>query len=112
MGRAALVLGIISIIISFVPLCGIIAFLPALIGIILAVVDLALKNKKYKSKSVSIAGLILSSLSIVIMLLWFFFLGIAVKSGKIQKKLEDLNNQIQLEIENETNKIDSNSYDF
>ena len=45
MGIAALVLGIVSIIIAFVPFCGIIAFLPALVGLILGIIDLVIKNK-------------------------------------------------------------------
>ena len=46
MGIAALVLGIVSIIIAFVPFCGIIAFLPALVGLILGIIDLVIKNKQ------------------------------------------------------------------
>ena len=50
MGIAALVLGIISIISSLIPGCGfIIALLPALIGLILGIVDVV-KNQKVENQ--------------------------------------------------------------
>lgn len=101
MGIAALVLGIISIIISFVPFCGSIAFLPALIGLILGVIDLVVKSRIKQSKGASIAGVILSALAIVIMVLWFFVLGMAISSDEIQEEFEKLGDEIQVEIDNE-----------
>lgn len=83
MGVAALVLGIVSIIIAFIPFCGSIAFIPAVIGLILGIVDLVKKNKAPKEgeetpkKGMSIAGIILSALAIVIIWFWLFVLGTA-----------------------------------
>lgn len=63
---AALVLGIIAFIVSFIPGCGlIIGIIPAIVGLILGIVALAKKKEK---KGMSIAGLILSALSILIMI--------------------------------------------
>lgn len=101
MGIAALVLGIISIIISLVPLCGIIAFLPALVGVILGIIDLVIKRKASINKSVSITGVILSLFSIVIIVLWFLVFGVALSSGKLQEEFEKLGEKIQVEIDNE-----------
>ena len=105
MGIAALILGIISIIVSFVPFCGIIAFLPAMVGLILGIVDLVLKSRQNQSKGTSIAGVILSSLAIVIMIFWFFILGMAASSEpeKVQDILKNLGDDIQVEIEKENN---------
>lgn len=102
MGIAALILGIISIIIAFVPFCGMIAFFPAIIGLILGIVDLVLKSKAQQSKGVSIAGVILSSLSIVIMIFWFFVFGAAVNTQEFQNEFEKIGDEIQQEIENDT----------
>ena len=77
MGVAALVLGIISIIIGFIPLCGSIALLPAIIGLILGIVDVVLKSKKGEPKGVSIAGLILSAIAIAFIVFWVFVFGAA-----------------------------------
>jgi hypothetical protein len=101
MGIASLVLGIISTIISLVPICGIIAVLPALVGIILGFIDLIVKRKKQKTKGVSITGVLLSFFSIVIIVVWFLMLGLALKSGKLQESFEKLGKEIQLEIDNE-----------
>lgn len=116
MGIAALVLGIISIIVAFVPFCGIIAFLPAVVGLILGIVDLAVKSRAKQSKGASIAGIILSTLSIVIMFLWFFVFGMALSSGEVQKEFEKLGDEIQVEIDNEIkntiDELDEEIYDF
>lgn len=80
MGIAALVLGIISIIIGFIPLCGSIALFPAIIGLILGIVDVVLKSKKGEKKGVSIAGLVLSAIAIVIITFWVFIFGVAVSN--------------------------------
>lgn len=101
MGIAALVLGIISIIIAFVPFCGIIAFLPAIVGLILGVIDLVIKSRAKQSKGASIAGVILSTLAIVIMVFWFFVFGMALSSGEIQEEFEKLGDELQVEIDNE-----------
>ncbi len=75
MGVAALVLGIISILIAIIPFCGAIAFLPALIGLILGIVDTVIKAKAGKKKGISIAGLVLSALAVVLIFFWIFVLG-------------------------------------
>lgn len=78
MGVAALVLGIISIIIGFVPFCGVIAFFPALIGLILGIIDLVQKSKKSEPKGMAIAGVILTGIAIIIIALWIFVFGAIV----------------------------------
>lgn len=108
MGIVALVLGIVSIIIAFVPFCGIIAFLPALVGLILGIVDLVIKNKQNQNKGKSIAGVILSSIAIVIMVFWFFVFGMALSSDDIQREFKNFNDEIQQEIDNEQNGITLN----
>ncbi len=70
MGVASLVLGIISLIIGFVPFCGIIALLPAIIGLILGIIDIVKKTKSGMKKGQSIAGLILSAIAIVVIIFW------------------------------------------
>lgn len=88
MGIAALILGIISIIVGFIPLCGAIAFVPALIGLILGIVDTVQKSKKGEKKGISIAGIILSSIAIVIISVYLFLFGNAV-SNIDQNELQD-----------------------
>ncbi|MBQ1444395.1 MAG: DUF4190 domain-containing protein [Renibacterium sp.] len=63
LATAALVLGIVSIVVAFIPVINQIVFLVALVGIILAIIALV---KKAKGKSKAIAGLILSVLGAII----------------------------------------------
>ena len=73
MSIAALVLGIIAFIISFMPVIGLIAIFPAITSIVLAIVDLV---KKSKTKGLSITGLILSGLSLIIMVVSFIIVSV------------------------------------
>lgn len=77
MGIAALILGIISLIIGFIPLCGSIALVPAIIGLILGIVDTVLKKKKDEKIAISVTGLVLSAISIVVIIFWVFVFGVA-----------------------------------
>mgnify|MGYP007000577565 CR=1 FL=1 len=77
MGIAALVLGIISLIIGFIPLCGSIALLPAIIGLILGIVDTVQKKKKGEKIAVSVTGLVLSAIAVVVIIFWVFVFGVA-----------------------------------
>lgn len=94
MGVAALVLGIISIIIGFIPLCGSIALLPAIIGLILGIVDTIQKSKKGEKKGVSIAGLVLSAIAVAVIIFWVFIFSAAlsnVDANELDNALTSLN---------------------
>lgn len=73
MDVASLVLGIISIVLGFIPLCGAIAFIPALVGLILGIIVLVKKSKDPQApKGMSIAGVALNSLAILFIFFWIF----------------------------------------
>lgn len=102
MGIAALILGIVSIIIGFIPLCGAIALLPALIGLILGIVDIVKKSKSNESKAMGITGTVLSALAMVIIFFWVFVFGATVSSSEFQ-------DEFQRQLQNEINNLDSNN---
>ncbi len=81
MGIAALILGIISILIGFIPLCGSIALVPAIIGLILGIVDTVTKRKRGEKIAISVAGLVLSAIAIVIIVFWVFIFGVIISSA-------------------------------
>ncbi len=62
MGIASLILGIVSIILIFVPFIWLISVVTAIVGLILGIISLAKKENKGKS----IAGIILSALTILL----------------------------------------------
>jgi len=74
MDIASMVLGIISAILAFVPVCNYAALLPAGIGLILGIVDLAIKSKREQSVGMAVAGVVLNVVAIVIIVLWTFVL--------------------------------------
>ena len=85
MGIAALILGIISLIIGFIPLCGSIALVPAIIGLILGIVDTVQKHKKDEKIGISVAGLVLSAISIIVIIFWVFIFGVAVSNADLNE---------------------------
>lgn len=70
MGIAALIIGLLSVILSVVlgpfPGIGLIALVPAVAGLILGIVDIAAKKKKGLSIGIGVAGLVLSAVAILI----------------------------------------------
>lgn len=78
MGVASLVLGIVTLIISFIPFCNTVAFLPSVIGLILGIVDIVKKNKAGEPKGIAIAGVVLCTIALVVFIVWSFFLGAAM----------------------------------
>lgn len=70
---ASLILGIISIILSLIPFIGIVAYLPAIIGVILGIVALATRKSRGKTnKAMPIIGIITSVIGMVLVLVMFF----------------------------------------
>lgn len=94
MGVAALVLGIVSIIIGFIPFCGAIALLPAIIGVILGIIDIVSKKKKQESIGMSVTGLILSAIAVIVILFWVFIFGVAVSTADMNELTNSLQNSI------------------
>ncbi len=79
-GIGGLVLGIVSLLLGFIPFFGFLALVPAPFGIISSIVGLVVKNKK---RGLAITGLILSILAIVVGLMMSLGLMIALSGGGI-----------------------------
>ncbi len=92
MGAASLVIGVIAIIASFFPLCGTWALLPAIVGLVLGIVEVVNKSKKGEPKGMGIAGIVLNPLAIIIIILWWVVVGAAATQG-VQQSLQ-LQNQL------------------
>ena len=80
MGVASLVLGIISLLTSWIPFVCFFAFILAVIGLILGIVDSVKKSKANdRKKGISIAGLIISAIAIpIIIIMSFVSIGILI----------------------------------
>lgn len=96
MGVAALVLGIISLIMSFIPVVGIFFSLLAIVSIILGIVSLCKKQDKGKS----IAGIITSSIAIIITIFYLFVIGgiiEGISDGTLIQKAEEVTREFESE---------------
>ena len=101
LGIAGLVLGILSLILSFVPCIGMYAILPGLVALVLSIVSMIQAKKGGASNGLAIGGLICSIIAIAIAIWWIFAVSKVADSGS--KTLEILN-----EMEKNT-KINSDS---
>jgi len=92
MGIASMVIGIIAIILAFIPFCGFIFLIPAVIALILGIVDVAVKAKRNLPKGCGVAGIVLNSVAIIIIVLYtlVFSAGAAASSPEIREKAHDL----------------------
>ncbi len=99
MGVAALVLGIVSVVFSFIPFCGTWAIIPAIVGLVLGIIDWVKKNKAGEAKGKAIAGTICSGVAVIIILVWWLVFGLAA-------------NKAAKEISNSWNDIDWNDVDW
>lgn len=97
MGVAALVLGIVSLVISFIPLCGTWALIPAIVGVVLGIVDWVKKKKEDAPKGKAIAGTICSGIAIIVIVAWWLLFGIAANEAS-----KELNRVIETTDWNET----------
>ena len=94
MAVASLVLGIISLIVGFIPFCGIIALIPALIALILGIVAIVINKKKGEKIGMAVAGTILSAIAVIVIFFWYVVAGALVASvdtNELNSFLTELN---------------------
>ena len=86
MGVASLVLGIVSVIVGFIPLCGTWAIIPAIVGLVLGIIDWSKKQKANEPKGKAIAGTICSGVAIIVIVTWWMLFGAAagIASNELQ----------------------------
>ncbi len=71
MGLISFILGIISLILSFLPITHFLSILPAIIGLILGVTDLIYSRKKEEYKrGFSISGIVLCTIALAFSIIW------------------------------------------
>ena len=88
MGIAALVIGVISLIIGFIPACGIVALVPAIVGLILGVVHFSKQGKASQPRGIGIAAIVLNVAAIAIIGIW---VGVLAGSAEFTVETSDAN---------------------
>ena len=81
MGTASLVIGIIAIIFGFIPVVNYFVLLPAILGLILGIIDISIKVKQNKPKSESICGVVLNGLAIFVIAAWTIAIALMISSS-------------------------------
>lgn len=77
MDIASLVLGIVSLLFSFIPYCNYFMIIPAIVGLILGIIDVSQKSKLEMPKGIGITGIILNALALlIIIVVGIFFMAI------------------------------------
>lgn len=79
-----MIIGIISLVIAFIPMCGFWAAAPAMVGLILGIIDLVLKTKRKQPRGKAIVGVILNPLAIIAIVAWFMLAGYGFEMGADQ----------------------------
>lgn len=102
LGIAGLVLGIIAILICFIPCVGVLAIVPGLVGVTLSAIAYNQAVKGNGARGIIIAALVISILGSSVALLQ----GLGFSYLKNNKR--DIFNKIEHRIEEETGKIDEN----
>lgn len=83
MDTASLVIGIISVIIGFIPCIQVFVFLPALVGLILGVVSFIRKRQVEEPTGTALAGMILNAIPLLVMTALAIFVGIGADASTI-----------------------------
>lgn len=98
-GVAALVLGILALLIAFIPCVGMLALIPGVIGIVFAIVGLNQAAQANASRGLVIAALVISILGTTIAVVWVFALSSSsfVIKDTLDKVTREFNNDFTKE---------------
>jgi hypothetical protein len=89
MGIASMVIGIIAAAICWIPFCNYWAFIPAVVGLVLGVVEMNKKKKAGEPRGMAISGVVLNIVAMVLIFVWTIALADSVgKVGKAAKEYE------------------------
>jgi len=87
MGVASLVLGIVAAVFAWIPFCGTWALVPAIVGLVLGIIDWVKKKKADQPKGKAIAGTVCSGVALIIIAIWWALVGAA--AHKVAKEIEN-----------------------
>ena len=91
LGVAALVLGILSFVVAFIPCVGFFALFTALIAIVLGAIGLSQASRDNSPKGLMLAGLIIGVIALFISIAQVVIIaGLSDKAGFLEEKIEEV----------------------
>ncbi len=82
-GIIGVVLGVISLIVAFIPCVGVVAFIPGGLALIFSIISIVQANRGDGSKALGIASFIVSCIAIIIAVVWLMvFSGVSIITKK------------------------------
>jgi hypothetical protein len=89
MGIIGIVLGILSLIVAFIPCVGIVAFFPGALAVVFSIISIVQASNGNGKKGLGIAALVISIVSIVIAAVWLIIIsGTAFVADEVFNKSE------------------------
>jgi hypothetical protein len=102
LGIAGLVIGIITVFISFIPCIGLLALLPGAVAVVLSGIALNQANRGNGAKGLIIAALVVSIFGTTIAAVWgLFFASVATEGERWKNKIENFGNEFEEDFEEE-----------
>ena len=115
-GIIGIVMGVISLIVAFIPCVGIVAFVPGGIAIVFSIISIVQANRGNGAKALGIVSLVVSSIAVIIAAAWLMLFSglttIANKAINNPEQLEVLENELRdifKDLDNQTHEIDETS---
>lgn len=85
-GTAGFVLGLVGLLLSFLPIIGVVAWPLVILGLVFSILGLVKANKGVATnKGLSIAGIVLSAIGLVVCIAWTALFGVAVNAANNDK---------------------------
>ena len=81
MGVASLVIGIVAVVLSFIPCVNWFAFVPAIVGLILGACGLSSAKKQNQPTGKAVAGIVLNILACAWIVIWGCLFGAAAAAA-------------------------------
>ena len=82
MGSASLLIGVFTVTLAFVPLLNYAAVIPALVGLVLGIIEIVRAREENKPRGTAIAGTVLNSIAMINVAVWTFILSFGLSEAK------------------------------
>lgn len=90
MGVAALIMGIVSVVVAFIPCLGLLAFFTAIVAIVLGAIGISQSSRAESPKGLAIGGLVTGGLALLISIAQVvFFAGFSRNFDTIGDRIEE-----------------------